>query len=92
MADNGATRILPASHRRPPTKSVVFDGGVHRIPNSEVPVANEVLALGPAGSLLLRDARLFHGAGRDTTKGPRRSAFAFYQHHFPEPEHEEPTS
>jgi ectoine hydroxylase-related dioxygenase (phytanoyl-CoA dioxygenase family) len=34
--------------------------------------------------LLLRDARLFHAAGRNTTKGYRCSAFVFYQHDIPD--------
>jgi hypothetical protein len=73
-AANGATRILPGSHRAPPPSSEV------PIPDTEVPVPGEVIAVGPPGSLLLRDARLFHAAGRNATAGPRRSAIAFYQH------------
>ena len=32
----------------------------------------------------LRDARLFHAGGRNTSGGPRRSAFVFYQHDIPD--------
>lgn len=85
-ANNGATRILPGSHRSSPPNSDFTEDGLHTVPGSEVPVAGEVLAVGPAGSLLLRDARLFHAGGRNTTKGSRRSAFVFYQHEIPEPE------
>ncbi|HEY2331153.1 MAG TPA: phytanoyl-CoA dioxygenase family protein [Acidimicrobiales bacterium] len=79
-ADNGATRVLPGSHRSgaPPGSEVP-------IPGSEVPGPDEVVTVGPPGSLLLRDARLFHAGGRNSTEGPRRSAFVFYQHHIPEP-------
>jgi ectoine hydroxylase-related dioxygenase (phytanoyl-CoA dioxygenase family) len=84
--ENGATRILPGSHRSLPANSDVTQDGLHTIPGSEVPVSGEVLALGASGSLLLRDARLFHAAGRNTTKSFRRSAFVFYQHDIPEPE------
>jgi len=77
-ADNGATRIVPGSHRSPPRAPEV------PIPGTETPGPGEVVALGPAGSLLLRDARLFHAAGRNATTRPRRSAFVFYQHDIPD--------
>jgi hypothetical protein len=77
--DNGATRILPGSH-----VTGVPGASEIPIPGTEMPVAGEVVATGPAGSLLLRDARLFHAAGRNTTNGPRRSAFVFYQHDIPD--------
>jgi hypothetical protein len=86
-ADNGATRLLPGSHRSLPRSSEVTEAGLHTIPGSEMPVAGEVVALGPSGSLLVRDARLFHAAGRNTTRAPRRSALVFYQHDIPEPEY-----
>jgi len=71
---NGATRVLPGSHRAPPVSEEV------PIPGTETPVPGEVVTVGPAGSLLLRDARLFHAAGRNTTRGSRRAAFVFFQH------------
>lgn len=74
---NGATRVLPGSHRSPPVSSEV------PIRGTEEPGPDEVLAVGPAGSLLLRDARLFHAAGRNTTMSPRRAALVFYQHDIP---------
>jgi Phytanoyl-CoA dioxygenase (PhyH) len=78
--DNGATRLLPGSHRSPPEGSEV------PIPGTEVPVSGEVVAVGPAGSLLLRDARLFHAAGRNATMSRRRGALVFYQHRIPTPD------
>jgi ectoine hydroxylase-related dioxygenase (phytanoyl-CoA dioxygenase family) len=74
--DNGATRVLPGTHRsvRPPVGARSADV-----------VAGEVIAAGPAGSVLLRDARLYHAAGRNRTDRPPRSAFVFYQHHIPAP-------
>jgi ectoine hydroxylase-related dioxygenase (phytanoyl-CoA dioxygenase family) len=90
--DNGATRILPGSHRSLPPNSVVIEGGLYRIPCSEDPVVGEILAVGPPGSLLLRDARLFHAAGRNMTKDCRRSAFVFYQHDISEPDDRSPSA
>jgi ectoine hydroxylase-related dioxygenase (phytanoyl-CoA dioxygenase family) len=74
--ENGATRILPGTHRsvRPPAGARSADV-----------VAGEVAATGAAGSVLLRDARLYHAAGRNRTEAHRRGAFVFYQHHLPEP-------
>lgn len=68
---NGPTRILPGSHlgtTRP------FAAG------TKAPVAGEVLAVGSAGSVLLRDARLYHGAARNRTQGTRRTVHVFFQH------------
>jgi ectoine hydroxylase-related dioxygenase (phytanoyl-CoA dioxygenase family) len=70
--DHGATRVLPGSHR----------SGAPR--GSEVPIPGEVVAVGASGSLLLRDARLLHAAGRNSTPSHRRSAFVFYQHDIPD--------
>jgi hypothetical protein len=78
-ADNGATRVLPGSHR-----SGALWGSEVPIPGTEVPIPGEVVVVGAAGSLLLRDARLFHAAGRNSTTGHRRSAFVFYQHDIPD--------
>jgi ectoine hydroxylase-related dioxygenase (phytanoyl-CoA dioxygenase family) len=78
-ADNGATRVLPGSHR-----SGAPWGSEVPIPGTEVPIPGEVVVVGAAGSLLLRDARLFHAAGRNSTTGHRRSAFVFYQHDIPD--------
>jgi len=79
-AENGATRVLPGSHRTPPPSSEI------PVPGTEYPVPGEVVAIGPPGSLLLRDARLFHAAGRNATRHPRRSALIFYQHRIPAPD------
>lgn len=77
--DNGATRMLPGSHRSPPRSDEV------PIPGTEIPGPGEVLAVGPAGSLLLRDARLFHAGGLNRSDGPRRSALVFYQREIADP-------
>lgn len=79
-AENGATRLLPRSHHAPPSSTEV------PIPGTEIPTAGEIIALGPPGSLLVRDARLFHAGGRNSTTGLRRSAFVFCQREFTESE------
>jgi ectoine hydroxylase-related dioxygenase (phytanoyl-CoA dioxygenase family) len=77
--DNGATRVLPGTH----VSGVPWASEIP-IPGTEAPIPGEAIAVGPAGSLLLRDARLFHAGGRNATSGARRSAFVFYQHDIPD--------
>jgi ectoine hydroxylase-related dioxygenase (phytanoyl-CoA dioxygenase family) len=55
-AENGATRVVPGSHRRPAGR----------------PAAGEAVAAEmPAGSVLLFSGRLYHGAGANVTGRPR---------------------
>jgi len=55
-ADNGATRIVPGSHRLPAGK-----------PDQAQTIPAEM----PAGSVLLFSGRLYHGAGANVTDRPR---------------------
>jgi ectoine hydroxylase-related dioxygenase (phytanoyl-CoA dioxygenase family) len=73
-ATNGSTRVLPGSHVGPVPDVAGSD---------ERPLDGEIVTVGPAGSVLLRDARLYHAAGRNLSNGPRRGALVFYQHHIP---------
>jgi hypothetical protein len=68
---NGPTRLVPGSHLRSTRPA-----GAGR----KDPVDGELPAVGPAGSVLLRDARLYHGAARNLTRGSRRAVLAFFQH------------
>lgn len=72
--DNGAIRVIPGTHRStsPPAGA-----------RSPAPAPGEAVATGPAGSVLLRDARLWHAAGRNRSGERRRAALVFYQHHIP---------
>jgi ectoine hydroxylase-related dioxygenase (phytanoyl-CoA dioxygenase family) len=73
-ARNGSTRVLPGSHLSPPAD----------VEGSDVrALDDEVVVTGPAGSVLLRDARLYHAAGRNLSTGTRRAALVFFQHHIP---------
>ncbi len=55
-AANGATRVVPGSHRRPAGKPELHEA---------------IPAEMPAGSVLLFSGRLYHGAGPNTTAAPR---------------------
>jgi len=63
-AENGATRLVPGSHRRteePPRRPVETVPGV-----------------GPAGTALVFDGRIWHGTGANTTTGDRRHGVLTY--------------
>lgn len=67
-ADNGATRVVPGSHRAassspPPSRS---------IPHVAVPT-------GPPGSVLVFDGQCWHGGGSNRSPHRRRAVFAHYR-------------
>ena len=67
---NGATRVVPGSHRRPLPNplSVTLDA-----------VPTQVTVSGAAGSVLLRDMYLWHGGTTNHSDGTRRAAWAGYR-------------
>ncbi|MEQ1503368.1 MAG: phytanoyl-CoA dioxygenase family protein [Myxococcota bacterium] len=64
--DNGATRVVPGSHRplRPLPKHLAQ-------PNARHP--HEVVVTGPAGAVLLFSAHLWHSGRENRSTGPRRT-------------------
>ncbi len=60
--ENGATRIIPGSHRRPDASA----------DEPSIPL------LAKAGSIFAFDGQLLHGGGANTSSGVRRAAFVFY--------------
>lgn len=74
---NGATRLVPGTHRLPPP-TIRFqrdEAGERRLVRADVPT---VVAEAPAGSALVFDGRLWHGAGANTTDTPRPAIFSYY--------------
>jgi ectoine hydroxylase-related dioxygenase (phytanoyl-CoA dioxygenase family) len=70
-AENGATRVVPGSHRwgqRP--QEVLAD--------PMAPHPDEVLVLGRAGSIAVMNAHTWHGGTANRTDRPRRAMHAFY--------------
>ena len=64
--DNGATRFVPGSHRWP--------GGPEGVMTDlRADSEGQVLACGPAGSLLIFDGSAWHGYTANTSARPRRS-------------------
>ena len=64
--DNGATRFVPGSHQWPGTPEEVM---ADRRTNHD----GQILACGPAGSLLIFNGSAWHGHTANTSVGPRRS-------------------
>ncbi|MGA0599824.1 phytanoyl-CoA dioxygenase family protein [Caulobacter sp. KR2-114] len=76
-AANGATRLVPGTHTLPPP-TIRFtrdEAGERRLVRAEAPT---VVAEAPAGSALVFDGRLWHGAGANTTDTPRPAIFSYY--------------
>jgi ectoine hydroxylase-related dioxygenase (phytanoyl-CoA dioxygenase family) len=70
-ADNGATRFIPGSQRRLEAPAAVL-ADVH------AQHTDEVLACGPAGSVILFNASTWHGHTRNSSGSPRRSLQATF--------------
>jgi hypothetical protein len=76
-ADNGATRVVPGTHLLPPP-IIRFErdaAGERRLIQAR---AEPVIAEAPAGSVLVFDGRLWHGAGANRTDTPRPAIFSYY--------------
>jgi ectoine hydroxylase-related dioxygenase (phytanoyl-CoA dioxygenase family) len=70
-ADNGATRMIPGSHKwgtRP--QDVLAD------PNAPHP--DEILLTGPAGGVVVMNSHLWHGGTANRSGAPRLAMHAFY--------------
>lgn len=78
--ENGATRVVPGSHRRPegPERDRVYP--------------DEVLAVAPAGTLLLFDTMTWHGGGPNRTDRLRRGIHVHYCRSWVRPQRDHPRS
>lgn len=77
-AENGATRIVPGSHRVP---GVPVD--ISSDPLSPHP--NEIKVLAPAGSVIVFNSHMLHGGTRNLSGEPRRVVHAAYSHRAEKP-------
>lgn len=69
--DNGATRVVPGSHRWGSRPQDVLDDPM-------APHPGEVLVLGPAGSIAVMNSHLWHGGTANRSAAPRLAMHAFY--------------
>lgn len=67
-ATNGATRVVPGSHRAPDPE-----------PPSGVDVPYCIAPTAPAGSILVFNGQCWHGGGANRSDGIRRAVFAHYR-------------
>lgn len=68
--NNGATRVVPASHRWTAEEWHRFD--------EDATHPDEVRLLGEPGDAFIMNAHLLHGGGMSLNGSPRKSIFAFY--------------
>jgi ectoine hydroxylase-related dioxygenase (phytanoyl-CoA dioxygenase family) len=70
-ADNGATRVVPGSHRF---------GNVPRLALTDpgAPHADEVLVTGPAGTVVVFNSHLWHGGTQNRSDRPRRALHSYF--------------
>lgn len=74
---NGATRVVPGSHLwDPPDIRFARDEAGNEV--LVQPEVDTIPAEAPAGSALIFDGRLWHGAGANTTQTPRPAIFSYY--------------
>jgi hypothetical protein len=72
--ENGATRMIPGSHRWGTRPQDVLE-------DPRAPHPEEVLLTGPAGSVAIMNAHLWHGGTANRTASPRLAMHAFYCRH-----------
>lgn len=77
--DNGATRIIPGSHRWSEERVVAaYEGlGIAGQGDGGNP-AGTIAATGPAGTCFVFEGRLLHGAGHNRTTDKKRTAISAY--------------
>ena len=74
-AQNGATVILPGSHRIPDA-SVTWDD--MNIPDGRLPAGERVLVDCPAGSVVLFHVKIIHGGPANRSDRPRRNVIGIW--------------
>jgi ectoine hydroxylase-related dioxygenase (phytanoyl-CoA dioxygenase family) len=76
-AENGATRFVPGSHRRPDWP-----------PRGQDDPPDTRAVTGRAGSLMIFDARLWHGGGANRSPRPRHAMHGFFCRSWMKPQHD----
>jgi len=70
-SDNGATRFIPSSHNWPTVPDKLKD-------DPRADYENQILACGPAGSLIVFNGSVWHGHTANSSDEPRRSIQGAY--------------
>ena len=68
---NGATRVVPGTHR---------SGGLPRdaMDDPKAPHPNEQMLLAPAGTVVIFNSHVWHGGTRNSTDRPRRALHSYF--------------
>lgn len=74
--ENGATRVVPKSHLKPPPPTALDSRG-QRFNPVEI---ETVPAVGPIGAAVFFEGRLWHGAGSSSAEEPRYAISAYFSH------------
>lgn len=69
--DNGATRVVPGTHRGTKTPG-------EEMPDPTAPHPNEVLLQGKSGDVLVMNSHTWHGGTINRTQGPRRVMHGYF--------------
>jgi ectoine hydroxylase-related dioxygenase (phytanoyl-CoA dioxygenase family) len=69
--DNGATRVVPGSHRSGKSPG-------HEMADVRAPHPREVLLLGPAGTVVVFNSHLWHGGTLNRSSMPRRALHSYF--------------
>jgi len=69
--ENGATRVVPGSHRR-----TVRVGD--ELPDPLAPHPEQVTLTAPAGTVIVFNSHLWHGGSRNGTDRPRRALHSYF--------------
>jgi ectoine hydroxylase-related dioxygenase (phytanoyl-CoA dioxygenase family) len=69
--ENGATRVIPGSHRWGKLPQQVVD-------NCSMPHGEQILVTGEAGTVVVMNAHLWHGGTANHSSAERRAVHAFY--------------
>ena len=76
--ENGATRVVPGSHRRATLPA-------DEMPDPAAPHPDEIQLLGRAGTVVIFNSHLWHGGTQNQTRSPRRALHAYFTHrHLPQ--------
>ncbi|WP_350274475.1 phytanoyl-CoA dioxygenase family protein [Kribbella sp. HUAS MG21] len=71
--ENGATRVVPGSHRRGTMPT-------DELPDPTAPHPDQLQLTGRAGDVIIFNSHLWHGGTRNQTTAPRRAMHSYFAH------------
>jgi ectoine hydroxylase-related dioxygenase (phytanoyl-CoA dioxygenase family) len=71
--ENGATRVVPGSHRRGTLPA-------DEMPDPTAPHPDQIQLTGTAGTVVIFNSHLWHGGTQNQTQSPRRALHSYFTH------------